>query len=104
MTDPDIQSSKKFMAEGLQTDAGLPPQCDEGPYFMTFRVGLFGLDKWYYADKTVANLAGALDRIGVTEGDGSCCRVTCFLSDTFNGICLHRNNLKKPLNTKVFLI
>ena len=34
---------------------------------MTFRVGLFGLDKWQNVDKTVANLAGALDRIGLLE-------------------------------------
>ena len=33
----------------------------------TFRVGLFGLEKWHNVDKTVANLAGALDRIGVVE-------------------------------------
>ena len=64
-TDPDIQSSKKFLAEGLQTAAGVPLQCDEGPDFMTFRVGLFGLDKWHHVDKTVGSLAGALDRIGV---------------------------------------
>jgi aspartate aminotransferase-like enzyme len=65
-TDPEIQSSKKFLAEGLQTAAGVPLQCDEGPDFMTFRVGLFGLEKWHNVDQTVANLAGALDRIGVT--------------------------------------
>ena len=64
-TDPDIQSSKKFLAQGLQTAAGVPLQCDEGPDFMTFRVGLFGLDKWHHVDETVANLAGALDRIGL---------------------------------------
>jgi len=66
-TDPEIQSSKKFLAEGLQTAAGVPLQCDEGPDFMTFRIGLFGLEKWHNVDKTVANLAEALDRIGVTE-------------------------------------
>ena len=66
-TDPEIQSSKKFLAEGLQTAAGVPLQCDEGPDFMTFRIGLFGLDKWHNVDKTVGNLAGALDRIGLTE-------------------------------------
>jgi aspartate aminotransferase-like enzyme len=32
-TDPDIQSSKKFLAEGLQTAAGVPLQCDEGADF-----------------------------------------------------------------------
>ena len=64
-TDPDIQSGKKFMTEVVQTAAGVPLQCDEGPDFMTFRIGLFGLDKWHNLDKTVANLAGALDRIGL---------------------------------------
>ena len=64
-TDPDIQSSKKFLAEGLQTAAGVPLQCDEGPDFMTFRVGLFGLEKWHNVDATVGNLAGALERIGL---------------------------------------
>ena len=64
-TDPDIQSGKKFLAEGLQTAAGVPLQCDEGADFKTFRVGLFGLEKWHNVDATVANLAGALDRIGV---------------------------------------
>ncbi|MFN3570649.1 MAG: aminotransferase class V-fold PLP-dependent enzyme [Polaromonas sp.] len=66
-TDPEIQSSKKFLAEGLQTAAGVPLQCDEGADFMTFRIGLFGLEKWHNVDKTVANLAEALDRIGITE-------------------------------------
>ncbi|WP_411880676.1 aminotransferase class V-fold PLP-dependent enzyme [Polaromonas sp. YR568] len=66
-TDPDIQSGKKFLNEGLQTAAGVPLQCDEGPDFKTFRVGLFGLEKWHNVDKTVANLEGALDRIGVKE-------------------------------------
>ena len=64
-TDPDIQSGKKFLAEGLQTAAGVPLQCNEGADFKTFRVGLFGLEKWHNVDATVANLAGALDRIGV---------------------------------------
>ena len=63
--DADIQSGKKFLSEGLQTAAGVPLQCDEGADFKTFRVGLFGLDKWHNVDRTVANLAGALDRIGL---------------------------------------
>jgi aspartate aminotransferase-like enzyme len=66
-TDADIQSGKKFLAEGLQTAAGVPLQCDEGVDFKTFRVGLFGLEKWHNVDATVANLAGALDRIGIVE-------------------------------------
>ncbi len=64
-SDPEIQSSRKFLAEGLQTAAGVPLQCDEGSDFMTFRVGLFGLEKWHHVDRTVAQLAAALDRIGL---------------------------------------
>ncbi|MCZ8284337.1 MAG: aminotransferase class V-fold PLP-dependent enzyme, partial [Bacteroidia bacterium] len=66
-TDPDIQSGKKFLALGLQTAAGVPLQCDEGADFKTFRVGLFGLDKWHQSDRTVSQLAAALDEIGLTE-------------------------------------
>ncbi len=66
-TDPDIQSGKKFLEQGLQTAAGVPLQCDEGADFKTFRVGLFGLEKWHQVDRTVANLAGALDRLGLVE-------------------------------------
>ena len=66
-TDPEIQSSKKFLAQGLQTAAGVPLQCDEGADFMTFRIGLFGLDKWHNVDQTVSHLAGALDRLGLVE-------------------------------------
>ena len=66
-TDPEIQSGRKFLAEGLQTAAGVPLQCDEGSDFMTFRVGLFGLEKWHQVDRTVAALAGALNRIGLVE-------------------------------------
>ncbi len=63
--DPAIQSSKKFLAEGLQTAAGVPLQCDEPADFATFRIGLFGLEKWHNVDRTVAHLAAALDRLGI---------------------------------------
>jgi aspartate aminotransferase-like enzyme len=65
-SDPDIQSGKKFLNEGLQTAAGVPLQCDEGSDFKTFRVGLFGLEKWHHVDRTVGQLKAALDRVGVT--------------------------------------
>ena len=64
-TDPGIQSGKKFLDQGLQTAAGVPLQCDEGADFMTFRVGLFGLEKWHHVDRTVGQLAAALDKIGL---------------------------------------
>ena len=59
-TDPDIQSSKKFLAVGLQTAAGVPLQCDEPADFRTFRLGLFGLDKWHDVPATLAHLEAAL--------------------------------------------
>ena len=66
-TDPDIQNSKKFLALGLQTAAGVPLQCDERPDFMTFRIGLFGLEKLHNIDRSVAQLEGALTKLGFTE-------------------------------------
>ncbi|QIL70380.1 alanine--glyoxylate aminotransferase family protein [Diaphorobacter sp. HDW4B] len=64
-TNPEIQSGKAFMAVGLQTASGVPLQCDEGPDFKTFRIGLFGLEKWHSVDRTVGYLAKALDAIGI---------------------------------------
>ena len=63
--DAGIQNSKKFLAAGLQTAAGVPLQCDEPADFSTFRVGLFGLEKLHNADRTVEQLAQALNRIAV---------------------------------------
>lgn len=62
-TDPEIQSSKKFLVLGLQTAAGVPLQCDEPADFRTFRLGLFGLEKWHNVDRTVQHLAQALDAL-----------------------------------------
>lgn len=62
-TDPGIQNGKKFLDVGLQTAAGVPLQCDEGADFKTFRIGLFGLEKWHNVDRSVGHLAQALDRI-----------------------------------------
>jgi aspartate aminotransferase-like enzyme len=59
-TDPDIQNSKKFLAAGLQTAAGVPLQCDEPADFRTFRIGLFGLDKWHDVPATLQHLESAL--------------------------------------------
>ena len=64
-TDPDIQNSKKFASVGLQTAAGVPLMCDEGPDFKTFRIGLFGLDKWHNVERTVGHLRKALDDLGI---------------------------------------
>jgi aspartate aminotransferase-like enzyme len=61
--DPEIQSSKKFLAAGLQTAAGVPLQCDEPADFRTFRIGLFGLEKWHDAQRTVSHLRTALAQV-----------------------------------------
>ena len=64
-TDPGIQSGKKFLEVGLQTASGVPLQCDEGADFQTFRIGLFGLEKWHNVERTVGHLKAALDAMGV---------------------------------------
>ena len=63
--DPEIQNSKKFLALGLQTAAGVPLQCDEPAGFSTFRVGLFGLEKLHNVERSVQHLSAALDQLGI---------------------------------------
>ena len=63
--DTDIHNSKKFLALGLQTAAGVPLQCDEPADFMSFRVGLFGLEKLHNVERSVGHLAAALDAMGI---------------------------------------
>jgi aspartate aminotransferase-like enzyme len=62
--DPDIHNGRKFAAQGLQTAAGVPLQCDEPSDFRSFRIGLFGLDKLQNVERTVTSLEHALDAIG----------------------------------------
>ncbi|MEM6306462.1 MAG: alanine--glyoxylate aminotransferase family protein, partial [Pseudomonadota bacterium] len=59
----ELQSGKPFMALGMQIAAGVPLQCDEGDAYRSFRLGLFGLDKLYDVDASVARLEGALDQV-----------------------------------------
>ncbi|MBL8447927.1 MAG: alanine--glyoxylate aminotransferase family protein [Zoogloeaceae bacterium] len=61
--DPEIQTGKKWLAQGIQTAAGVPLQCDEPADFRTFRIGLFGLDKLQNIPRTVQTLEDALERI-----------------------------------------
>ncbi len=63
-SDPEIQNGAKFARAGLQIAPGVPLACDEPADFRTFRIGLFGLDKWVAADRTVARLESALDQLG----------------------------------------
>ena len=63
--DPAIQTGRAFATNGVQIAAGVPLQCDEGPEFKTFRLGLFGLDKLYDVDASVARLTAALEAASV---------------------------------------
>ena len=56
-----IHTGKAFLAQGLQTAAGVPLQCDEPADYKSFRIGLFGIDKLKDVDAAVARLANALD-------------------------------------------
>ncbi|MGE5866498.1 MAG: aminotransferase class V-fold PLP-dependent enzyme [Rhizobacter sp.] len=61
--DPEIQSARRFIGLGLQTAAGVPLQCDEGPDYSSFRIGLFGLEKLRHVERTVSHLDQALNQI-----------------------------------------
>lgn len=62
-TDAEVQTGKKFAALGMQIAGGVPLMCDEGPDYKSFRLGLFGLDKLYDVDASVARLTAALDQV-----------------------------------------
>jgi aspartate aminotransferase-like enzyme len=57
--DPEIQTGKKFAAQGLQIAAGVPLMVDEGPDYRSFRLGLFGLDKLKDVPGSLARLEAA---------------------------------------------
>ena len=65
--DVTLHNGKAFIAQGLQTAAGVPLMCDEPADYRTFRVGLFGLDKLNHVDRTVARLDAALDAMRPVE-------------------------------------
>ncbi|MEM9435012.1 MAG: aminotransferase class V-fold PLP-dependent enzyme [Pseudomonadota bacterium] len=61
--DGAVQNGSKFAARGTQIAAGVPLQCDEPDDFRTFRIGLFGLDKLYDTQATVAALSQVFDDV-----------------------------------------
>jgi aspartate aminotransferase-like enzyme len=62
-SDPEVQSGRAFAAQGMQIAAGVPLQVGEPEGFSTFRLGLFGLDKLYDVDATLARLAAVVDKV-----------------------------------------
>ena len=61
--DEEIKSGKKFANLGIQIAAGMPLEIGEGDDFMSFRIGLFGLDKLLNINRTVENFKRALEKI-----------------------------------------
>jgi aspartate aminotransferase-like enzyme len=61
--DPEVQSGRRFAAEGMQIAAGVPLQVDEPDSFRSFRVGLFGLDKLKDVEATVGRFRAVADRV-----------------------------------------
>jgi aspartate aminotransferase-like enzyme len=59
----EVANGKRFRELGLQVAAGVPLQCDEPAELMTFRIGLFGLDKLRQVERTVQTLEQALARL-----------------------------------------
>jgi aspartate aminotransferase-like enzyme len=64
-SDPEIQTGKKFLAQGFQIAAGVPLMVDEGPDYKSFRLGLFGLDKLKDVPASLARLEAAFDAVFV---------------------------------------
>ena len=61
--DPEVQTGKKFAAEGFQIAAGVPLMVDEGADYKSFRLGLFGLDKLKNVPASLARLEAAFDKV-----------------------------------------
>ncbi|MDF1726366.1 MAG: aminotransferase class V-fold PLP-dependent enzyme [Sulfitobacter sp.] len=61
--DPQVQNGKAFAARGMQIAAGVPLQVGEPEGFSTFRLGLFGLDKLYDVDATMARLKPVVEEV-----------------------------------------
>lgn len=59
----DLHKGSGFIAQGLQTAAGVPLACDEPEDYKTFRIGLFGLDKLRNIDRSVDYLSEALNAL-----------------------------------------
>lgn len=61
---PDADIVAHFAKAGVQVAAGVPLMCDEPESYRAFRIGLFGLDKLYDVDATVAKLERVLPTAG----------------------------------------
>ncbi|MEJ7137651.1 aminotransferase class V-fold PLP-dependent enzyme [Amphibiibacter pelophylacis] len=69
-SDPEIQTGRAFVRLGVQAAAGVPLQCDEGPDYRAFRLGLFGLDKWGDVPRSVGHVRTALEALASAPHSG----------------------------------
>ncbi|MGV0375159.1 aminotransferase class V-fold PLP-dependent enzyme [Corynebacterium hadale] len=60
---PEQQSGAAFTPHGLQIASGVPLQIGEGDGFSTFRIGLFGLDKWADPQAAAQRFIDVLDAL-----------------------------------------
>lgn len=60
---PEQQSGAAFKPKGLQIASGVPLQIGEGDGFSTFRIGLFGLDKWADPQAAAQRFIDVLDAL-----------------------------------------
>ena len=68
--DPSIHDGSLFAANGLRIAPGVPLRCGEPERTMTFRLGMFGLDKLNNIERTVERLERAVD--GVVAASAGC--------------------------------
>lgn len=59
----EVQTGRAFAAEGVQIAAGVPLMIGEGEGYQSFRLGLFGLDKLYDVDASLARLEAVFDAV-----------------------------------------
>jgi len=57
----------RFKANGLQIAGGVPFKCDEPANIMTFRIGLFGIDKLRNVERTAKTFEDALMQIAAAK-------------------------------------
>jgi len=62
-SEENMKSGKKFADLGVQIATGMPLEIGEPSDFMSFRIGLFGIDKLLNIDRTVENFKLALEKI-----------------------------------------
>jgi aspartate aminotransferase-like enzyme/predicted cupin superfamily sugar epimerase len=61
--DSEVKSGTYFKERGIQVAGGVPLMCGEREDFMTFRIGLFGLDKLLNIPRTVQRFKDALENL-----------------------------------------